>query len=110
MLAHRSPLIHPSITPHPPPDHQIITSGSALLNSPVWMQIMADVLNRPLLASAEQEATSRGVALLALEALGLAESHPAATGDIYTPNPESHALHQVALQKQVELYNRLIVN
>ena len=43
----------------------------ALLHSQAWMQILADVLGRPLLASTEPEASSRGVALLVLETLGL---------------------------------------
>jgi gluconokinase len=109
-VAYRFALIHQSIAPQLPEDHQIIASGSGLLSSPAWMQIMADVLNRPLIASAEREATSRGVALLALEALGITGNPPAATDETYYPNAEHHALHQAALQKQVELYNRLIVN
>jgi gluconokinase len=109
-VAYRFALIHQSIAPQLPADHQIITSGSALLSSPAWMQIMADVLNRALLASAEHEATSRGVALLALAALGLTDTPPAATGDLYTPNPDHHARHQAARKKQMELYKRLIEN
>jgi gluconokinase len=109
-VAYRFALIHQSIAPQLPEDHQIIASGSGLLSSPAWMQIMADVLNRPLIASAEREATSRGVALLALEALGITENRSAATEETYYPNAEHHALHQAARQKQVELYNRLIVN
>jgi gluconokinase len=104
-VAYRFALIHQRIAPHLPPDHQIIASGSGLLNSPTWLQMMADVLGRPLVASAEQEATSRGAALLALEALGLAEPEPAATGQTYLPNPEHHTLYQAALARQVDFYN-----
>jgi gluconokinase len=56
-VAYRFALIHQSIAPQLPEDHQIIASGSGLLSSPAWMLIMADVLNRPLIASAEREAT-----------------------------------------------------
>jgi gluconokinase len=90
---------------------QIIASGGALLASPVWMQIIADVLGRPLLASAETEATSRGVALLALESLGAIPSleiAPAATGAEYTPDPERHALYRAAIERQRALYAQLI--
>src|SRR5690349_2258288 len=41
------------------PASHFIASGGGLLSSPVWMQIMADVLGRPVVASAEPEATSR---------------------------------------------------
>ncbi len=108
-VAYRFALIHQRIAAHLPPEHQIIASGG-LLNSPVWLQIMADVLGRPLIASAETEATSRGVALLALEALGHFEDKPAAVGKTYQPNRDHHARYQEALQKQVEAYNRLVID
>lgn len=107
-IAYRFALIHQRLASHLPPDHQIIASGSGLLSSPAWLQIMADVLGRPLIASAEQEATSRGAALLALEALDLLEDRPAALGKIYHPNPTHHAPYQAALAKQVDCYNALL--
>jgi gluconokinase len=107
-VAYRFALIHQRLTPHLPPEHQLIASGSGLLNSPVWIQIMADVLGRPVIASAEKEATSRGVAVLALEALGLAQDLPAALGQIYQPDETHYIQYQEALNKQVEAYNRLV--
>jgi gluconokinase len=111
-VAYRFALIYRSIAPELPKDHRIIGSGSALLSSPVWMQIIADVLGRPLIASAEREATSRGVALLALEALipGVIVANPAATGKTYTHNPDHYARYQAALEKQIEIYDKLILN
>lgn len=111
-VAYRFALIHQSITPELPADHQIIASGSGLLSSPTWLQIMADVLGRPLTASAEQEATSRGAAILALTALNPddIEDWPAAIGATYDPNPDHHARYQDALAKQLELYNKLILD
>ncbi len=85
----------------------LVASGGALLASPAWMQIIADVLGRPLVASAETEATSRGAALLALEALGALPdlaAVPAATGAEYTPDPERHALYREAIERQRRLY------
>jgi gluconokinase len=110
-VAYRFALIYQSIAPELPDDHQIIASGSGLLSSPTWMQIMADVLGRPLTASAEQEATSRGIAILALNVLlSDSEDRPAATGATYYPNSDYHALYQRGLEKQLELYNKLILN
>jgi gluconokinase len=87
----------------------VIASGGGLLSSPTWMQIIADTLGRPVVASAEPEATSRGVALLALESLGAIasiEALPAADGTSYEPNAANHAIYQQAIARQVELYNR----
>jgi gluconokinase len=88
-----------------------IASGGALLRSPTWMQIIADVLGRPLIASAEPEATSRGVALLALEALDTIRSVddlPAADGAAYEPDAARHTIYQAAIERQKALY-RLVI-
>ncbi|HWQ13812.1 MAG TPA: gluconokinase [Roseiflexaceae bacterium] len=99
-----SSLIHPSSA-------TIVASGGALLASPAWMQIIADVLGQPVVASAEAEATSRGAALLALEALGAipsVESVPAATGETYAPDEERHERYRAALERQRALYRMLL--
>ena len=49
-----------------PNQKAIIASGGAVLRSPTWLQIIADVLNEPVAALAESELTSRGIALLAV--------------------------------------------
>jgi len=91
--------------------HRLIASGSGLLRSPAWMQIFADVLGRPVVASAEPEATSRGAAVLALYALGALpslESAQVADGPVYEPDRVRHAIYQAAIARQRWLYDRLI--
>ena len=72
---------------------EIVGSGGALLRSPAWLQIMADVLGHPIIASGIADGSSRGAALLALEFLGAtrAEEMPAPLGDAYRPDPAQHA-------------------
>ena len=48
----------------------IIASGGALRESPLWTQIIADVLGRDLVLPDTREASSRGAVLLALESIG----------------------------------------
>jgi gluconokinase len=111
-LAYRFALIYRRIVPHLPDEGaQIIASGGAILSSPAWLQIMADVLGQPVLTLAEGEATSRGIALLALESLGVIESTQALTPaitDTYEPDPAHHQLYQAALEKQVTYYKLLV--
>lgn len=110
-IAYRFTLIYQRIQPHLSDDHSIIASGGGLLSSPAWLQIMADALGRPLHTLAEREGTSRGLALLALEQLGVvrhAEEIPTALGKTYLPDAKRHALHQGALARQVALYERLL--
>lgn len=112
-IAYRFALIYQRILPQLPSDveHEIIAGGGALLNSPAWLQIMADVLGRPLHTLAEREGTCRGLALLALEQIGQIERAavlPPTLGITYLPDQRSHAIHQEALARQVELYDRLL--
>jgi gluconokinase len=112
-IAYRFALIYQRILPQLPSDvaHEMIAGGGGLLSSPAWLQIMADVLGRPLHTLAEKEGTSRGLALLALEQLGVIPrpaALPPALGTTYLPNAKHHAIHQEALARQVELYGRLL--
>jgi gluconokinase len=92
-------------------DVRVIASGGALLGSPAWMQIVADVLGRPVVACGEAETTSRGVALLALRtlsALSSLDAAPAAEGPTYAPDSARHAVYQEAITRQEWLYERLV--
>ena len=110
-IAYRFALIHQQLDAVAARDAVVIASGGALLHSPAWMTIMADVLNRQVVASGEREASSRGAALLGLEALGLLSSvdaAPAALGAVYTPAPARHARYMQGLARQKELYALLV--
>jgi gluconokinase len=52
------------------PLRDVRASGGALHASPVWAQIIADVLGHPLVLPLEREASSRGAALVAQRELG----------------------------------------
>ena len=91
-----------------PGNRRVIATGGGLLRSPVWTQIMVDALGKPVTASGVREASSRGVALLALEALRMVESLEAVEvplGVTYEPDPDRHALYRSALARQRELYD-----
>lgn len=91
---------------------EVVGTGGALLHSPAWLQIMADVLQRPVLASAENEATGRGVSLLALRRLGvlgepLSTLRPRARRR-YAPRPEFAETYHKAGERQRRLYDALV--
>jgi gluconokinase len=91
---------------------EVIATGGALLHSPAWMQILADVLGRPVLASTEAEASSRGASLLALDALGVLEQPlEALTPEVaqrYEPTPVHTERYRAALERQRRLYDALL--
>ncbi|HEY52668.1 MAG TPA: gluconokinase [Caldilineae bacterium] len=110
-VAYRIALVYEQIRTLLPADPQIIASGGALLNSPAWLQIMADVLGRPIAVSRAPEASARGAALLALEALGVyddAGAAPTYIGESHHPDPDRHAIYQTAITRQQKLYTSLI--
>lgn len=94
-----------------PSEPQIVASGGALLHSPSWLQIMADALGRPVAISEVNEASGRGAALLALEALGhlknLSEA-PDFIGPTFDPDPEHHERYLKAIERQKALYEKLV--
>jgi len=93
------------------PDAQIVATGNALRSSPVWLQIIADVLGRKVLLGGSAEASIRGAALLALEALGKIESIEAvvvSVDRVFETNMEAHARYRKGLERQEELYRKLM--
>jgi len=91
--------------------YQMIASGGAIQNSPWWLQTMADVLSVPLGVSAEQQDTSRGTAILALNALGIWDSldtYPAQIAETYGPDLTKYDIYAGARERQTELYSRLL--
>jgi gluconokinase len=52
------------------PVREIVASGGALKNSPVFTRIIADALDREMTLSDVPEASMRGAVLLALETIG----------------------------------------
>jgi gluconokinase len=92
------------------PNAGIVATGNALRSSPVWIQIMADVLGRPITLGNAAEASIRGAALLALEAVGkiaTIEDVSVSTAEVFLPDMARHARYLEGLTRQEELYARL---
>lgn len=92
------------------PDANVIATGNALRSSPVWLQIVADVLGRPVMPGSAPEASMRGAALLALEAVGKIgnlEAVPVSVDEVFEPDMQRHARYREGLARQQDLYNQL---
>jgi gluconokinase len=93
-----------------PGSREIVASGGALLKSPTWTQMMADVLGQSVVVSRVFEASSRGAALLALEALKIIpslEHVPTPLGERFLPDTGRHEQYLKAMRRQDELYDLL---
>jgi gluconokinase len=89
----------------------LIGSGGAMLSSKTLQGIIADTLNAPLYPLLQREASARGVALLALEALGIIHDivHvPVELEAPVLPDEARHAIYEAAANRQRNLYHTLL--
>jgi len=110
-VAYRVSLVFDLLRPMIPGDPQVVASGGALLHSPAWLQIVTDVLGRPVAVSGVEETSGRGAALLALEALGVLdqlEGAPHFMGSIYNPDPRRYVRYRQGMERQQALYEKLV--
>jgi gluconokinase len=89
----------------------LVASGGALRQSPVWTQIIADVIGRNLTLPDTHEASMRGAVLLALETAGKIkkiEDAPTPTGKKFTADKSRKAIYATARKRHQEAYKTLI--
>jgi len=94
-----------------PGDVRVVAGGGALRKSALWLQIITDVLGRPVELTSIEETSARGAALLAFEALGLIDdlkTNPVLTERTFFPDFKRHAIYRSAMERQQKLYNTLL--
>ena len=109
-VALRLAAVYRLLAPFASDGHAIVASGAALGHSRVWTQMIADAIGRPVAWSSEPEATSRGAAVLALEALRALPDLAAArrpTGETFVPEKAHHVRYLEALERQRRLDERV---
>ena len=75
------------------------------------IEMMADVIGMPVIASAVPEASSRGAALVALKSLGTIHDFsdaPATFGQVFEPEAVPHEKYRRGRARQEKLYDLLI--
>jgi gluconokinase len=108
-VAYRLALIYEALAPFAATSHEIVAGGAAILNSPEWLQIVADVLDHELIAPPpDEEASARGAALAALVGIGAlpdfgAAPDPVAEAVVYAPDRERHDRYRIGLARHVRL-------
>ena len=113
-LAYRLLAIHEQLCgllPNKTDQRKVQASGGVLLGSSLMKSIVADTLGIPIYPSLEQEASARGSALLALEALNvlpdLAHVAPILL-EPTLPDSERGEVYRRAAQRQQKLYQVLL--
>ncbi|HUG15940.1 MAG TPA: gluconokinase [Thermomicrobiales bacterium] len=89
----------------------VVATGGGLRASPAWLQLMADALGTPVVASAVSQSSLRGAAIVGLRDVGATSGSawPAApVGARFEPRVDYHELHREARARQATLYDREI--
>ncbi len=112
-VAYRFAALYRNVLPLAAPQHAIVANGGAILQSPLWQQIITDALGHPLLAlPPDDEASARGAALMAFASAGViaapdALPDPAADAREILPDPRRHERYAAAAERQRVLEDRL---
>jgi sugar (pentulose or hexulose) kinase len=105
--AYRLAAIYDDLRTLAAPGHEIHANGAAALSSPLWLQIIADTLGHRIDAvDAEAEASARGAAVCALEALFkdmTLDRFGHAVSLSYEPDPVAHQVYVLARGRQSRL-------
>ena len=86
-----------------PEVQEIVATGGGIADDD-WVQILADVLERPLTRSAVPEASLRGAAVAVLERLGEPVAH-GPLGEVVEPRPDRFEAYRAARKRQRRLYD-----
>ncbi|GHE42094.1 gluconokinase [Sphingobacterium griseoflavum] len=98
------------------PIHTIYASGG-LARSAIWVQMLSDIFNKPVLVANTVESSAWGAALIGMDALGLTrdtsteETAAADTANhmehYYMPSKENHAVYRENFKQFERLYQKL---
>lgn len=109
-VALRLALVYQDLACMVPELELVVASGGA--SSSIWLQMIADALGQTVTATAVVEASSRGVALMVMEALGRSPG-TAVTHDVspavFQPDFNRNRRYRQALRRQDSLYRGLVV-
>jgi gluconokinase len=105
-VAYRLALLRRRIRAEVPQARTIVASGAALQRSAYWTALVADVFGEPVHVTAEEEASSRGAAMLALLHAGVFDDFdelPAPPRTAVLPDMQRHEMHCGALERHLLL-------
>lgn len=108
-VAYRLAAIYDHLAPLADDPFQILVNGGAIVDSPPWLQIIADVLGHSLVpGDPGSETTARGAAMMAAMQSGISSAREwdqtdLLAGRIFEPNPADFPAYQKARETQESL-------
>jgi gluconokinase len=105
-VAYRLALLRQLVLREVPHAADVVASGAALRRSAYWSALVADVFGEPVHVAREEEASSRGAAMLALVHAGVVDgltAVPVPARVTVEPDPRRHAVHRAAMERHLRL-------
>lgn len=112
-ISYRFFLVYQMLENHIDKESEIIASGGAIKNLPWWIQTTSDVLGKEINISKDNQDTGRGVAIMALKALGQIRNFNDISTEIeekYYPNEKNHKIHKEFIGSHLKLYEKMMNN
>jgi len=84
--------------------------SGGFVHSTAWLQILADMFNKPIVLIHDEDASAIGAALIGLGVAGLMDNHrfdDDSTHTTFLPRPEFHAVYQVTSRVYRSLYEKM---
>jgi gluconokinase len=88
------------------PIQQVSASGG-FAKSELWLQILADVFQKPVFTNETVEGSAWGAVLIAKRALAKPTKQNDSVGNVYHPNPSNKAIYEQKFEKFVRIYEKL---
>ena len=110
-VAYRFALVAELLRPHTSADCAYVAGGNAMTGSDWWVQTISDVLGAVIHTTADEEATTRGAAMLALHAAGIwytLSDFPSTIAKTFEPRTRYRAVHDAGIERQRILYDKLV--
>lgn len=84
--------------------------SGGFVHSTAWLQVLADVFNKPIVLIHDEDASAIGAAMIGLGVAGLMDNHRFDSGTAHTtflPRPEYHAVYEITCRVYRALYERM---
>ncbi len=91
---------------------EMLLANGGVLQSPEWLQIIADVFGKPVIVQQGEDASAMGAILLTMQALGIERDRACVDtiseqGRRILPDPDTHAVYERILPIFSDLYRKL---
>ena len=88
------------------PVERIVASGGFVHSDP-WVQLLSDILGKPITVDSQNDASALGAALVGFQALGVEADFQRTSGKQFNPDEKAAQHYQLVFEMVGSLYDKL---